>query len=43
MAKLKKIEEWRTEIDSSDLSDNPPFTLAYDKLKEILDSKEKEQ
>ena len=43
MAKLKKIEEWRTEIDSSALSDNPAFTLAYDKLKEILDSKEKEQ
>jgi hypothetical protein len=43
MAKLKKIEEWRTEIDSSALSDNPAFTLVYDKLKEILDSKEKEQ
>ncbi|MFQ5781747.1 MAG: hypothetical protein ACE5GR_01670 [Nitrosopumilus sp.] len=43
MEKLKKIEEWRNEIDTSPLSDNPAFTPTYDTLKEILDSKEKEE
>lgn len=43
MAKLKKIEEWINEIDSSSLSYNPAFTPTYDKLKEILYSREKEQ
>jgi len=43
MEKLKKIEEWRNEIDSSSLSDNPAFAPTYDALKEILDSKEIEE